>query len=155
MKINRFFAVLLLALVISGCGDKPAKVTASSQHESYGPEGLLEAREPGWHSASPPQYPQFLQIDLAKKEEISYIAFLPQKGFDARLPKAIRIDASEDGKSWHAIAGSDNMCEINTNDGWVNLPFDKPRKINFLKIIIFSNCDGGTWLTLRGVRYGK
>jgi hypothetical protein len=58
------------------CREHPT-ATATSQEGSFGPEGLLDARQPGWHAKSPVRYPQELIVDLAEDKTISSLLFLP------------------------------------------------------------------------------
>lgn len=163
MNFLKLFTITIIVIALTGCGDsKPPKtvelptpkVTASSQSEKYGPEGLLLAMPPGWHSENPPKFPESLTVDFQSPREVRSLGLLQQEGQPARAPKAIRIEISDDGKSWTEVAGSDDACSPNTPDGWSNINFAKPVTIRYLKVIIFSNCGDPQFLTLRGLRFG-
>ena len=127
--------------------------TASSQFGDYGPAGLLAATQPGWHAVQPPKCPESLTLDLRTRREIRLLGLLPQDGLPARAPKAIRVEISDDGNSWTAVAGSDDACAPNTPDGWSNIHFAKPVTTRYLRVIILSNCGDAQLLTLRGLRF--
>jgi len=176
------FAALIL--VLSGCGDsdntrttrapgepaseaatkgkdpvkteppKTPKITASSQKNEFGAAGLLAATPPGWHSGQPPKYPESLTVDFQSSREVKSLGLLMQEGQPARAPKAVRIEISDDGKSWTSVAGSNNACSPNMPDGWSNIDFAKGVTSRYLKVIIFSNCGDPQLLTLRGLRFG-
>ena len=130
------------------------KLTASSQYDQFGPDGLMTAAQPGWHAEYPPKYPESLTVDLRSSREIKSLGLLPQDGHDTRAPKALRIEISSDGNSWQPVAESDNACPRKTPDGWSNINFPKPAMGRYVKLTIFSNCGDKELLTLRGLRFG-
>ena len=134
-------------------GQLPARVTASSQLEPYGPDGLLASTPPGWHSANPPRYPEWVMVDFQASRQIRSLGLLPQNGHPERAPKLIRVEVSADGNAWTSAAGSDNACLPNTADGWSNIDFPKPATGRYLKITILSNCGDPNLVTFRGLRF--
>ncbi|MFH1814751.1 MAG: discoidin domain-containing protein [Pseudomonadota bacterium] len=128
-------------------------LTASSQ-STFGPQGLFSAISPGWHSQQPPQYPESITADLGVSKQIGYIGILQQEGHPTRAPKAFRVEMSDDGITWLAVAGSDNACTQNMPDGWFNVDLPKPSFGRYLRVIVFSNCGDAQMLTLRGLRVG-
>ena len=52
------------------------RVTASSQFEDFGPDGLMTFQRPGWLSAKTPQYPQWVLVDFRTNREIATIGVL-------------------------------------------------------------------------------
>lgn len=155
MKVNTLLATVFILVAVTGCGDSNSPIlTASSTLGDYGPQGLLDAVQPGWHSAQPAKYPQFLTVDFRTPREIKFIGLLQQEGQPARAPKSLRIEISSDGKTWTAVGGSDNACAPNKPDGWVNVDLAKPITAQHMKIVIFSNCGDAQLLTLRGLRVG-
>lgn len=164
MKINTLVVSAFVLVAVTGCGDsndstKPVAsrspiLTASSQMGDYGPQGLFDAVQPGWHSAQPAKYPESLTVDFRAPREVKFIGLLQQEGQSARAPKSLRIEISSDGKTWTAVGGSDNACAPNNPDGWVNIDLAKPITAQHMKIVIFSNCGDAQLLTLRGLRIG-
>jgi len=163
MNINWLLLSVLILVTATGCGksDDATKsvashpiLTASSKTGDYGPQGLFDTVQPGWHSAQPPKYPESLTVDFKTPREVKYIGLLQQDGQPSRAPKALRIESSSDGKTWTAVGGSDNACAPNSPDNWVNVDLAKPSTVQFLRIVIFSNCGDTQLLTLRGVRVG-
>lgn len=160
----KILSITTAIVVLAGCGDSEAvkadksspqkKVTASSQLREFGPEGLLSATSPGWHSEEPPKYPESLTVDLQKPHKIKSLGFLHQDRHPERAPKAVRISTSNDGKSWTQVAESDNAC-ANKPDEWFNIELPKPSTGRYIKVIISSNCGDPQFLTLRGLRIGK
>lgn len=128
------------------------KINVTSQLGEYGPEGLFESQQPGWHAEKSPRYPQSITIDFYVPREINLLGMLPQDGNLGRAPKTIRIEISNDGKLWVPVADIDNACASNTAQGWHDEKFVPPAKTRYLKIIIFSNCGDPNFLTLRGLR---
>ncbi|UOA07590.1 hypothetical protein [Methylobacter sp. S3L5C] len=83
MKIRYLLASAFVLVAATGCGDsndstkllwprsaidisstkiKDYKVTASSQKDELGPQGLFASVQPGWHSVSPPHYPESVTL---------------------------------------------------------------------------------------------
>jgi hypothetical protein len=129
------------------------KVTASSQLEKYGPEGLLSAAQPGWHAAMPPKYPESLIVDFGAPREIRRIGLLPQDGVPERAPKQMRIEISNDDLYWDPIAIVDSSCGTRPADGWGSIELPKPATTRYLKLMIFTNCGDPQLLTFRGLRF--
>lgn len=163
MKINSMLVATFVLFAATGCdGSKDSTkavasrspiLTASSQGDN-GPQGLFDAVQPGWHSASPPKYPESLTVDFQAPREVKFIGLLQQDGAPARAPKSLRIEISSDGKTWTEVGGSDNACVPNKPDGWVNVDLAKPITAQYMKIVILSNCGDTYLLTLRGLRVG-
>ena len=163
MDINRLLVSAFVLVAATGCGKsddatKPVAshpiLTASSKTGDYGPQGLFDSVQPGWHSVQPPKYPESLTVDFQAPREVKFIGFLQQDGQPARAPKALRIESSSDRKTWIAVGGSENACAPNKPDGWVNVDLAKPVTAQHLRIVIFSNCGDAQLLTLRGLRVG-
>lgn len=129
------------------------RVTASSQHEQLGPEGLLTFQRPGWHSRTPPDYPEWLSIDLRTNREIAMIGLLAADDQQARAPKVIRIESSNDGVMWSALNAVEIPCTPNSDGGWLNLGMMSPARGRYLKIVILSNCGDAAHVALRGLRF--
>jgi hypothetical protein len=127
-------------------------ITASSQLENYGPQGLLAQISPGWHSERNPKYPQSITVDFHEQREIQLLGLLPQEEKTDRAPKVISIEVANDGELWEPVAGSDNACISNAAEGWHDISFAKPVKTRYLKISIFSNCGDPSLLTLKGLK---
>jgi hypothetical protein len=127
-------------------------VKVSSQLDKFGPEGLFDLEQPGWHAAIPVTYPQTIQVDLRNPRKIQSFGFLSQDNNPLRAPKAIRIEISDGGDLWTPIIGSDNLCREGADGKWHNVVLESVKKIRFLKVIIFSNCGDPEFLTLRGLK---
>jgi hypothetical protein len=162
MNFVKLLAITAIAVALTGCGDsKPPKsaelptpkVTASSQLDKFGPEGLVSATQPGWHSQNPRKFPEWFMVDFQSPREVPLLGLLPQDGQSARAPKAIRVEMSNDGNSWSEAASSDNACTPNAPEGWVNITFPKPVTTRYLKIVILSNCGDPNLVTVRGLRF--
>ena len=128
------------------------KITTTSQLGNFGPEGLAAGKQPGWHSASAPKYPQRINVDLIVQRNIGTVGFLPQDGNVARAPKSIRIRVSSDGQSWVLAGVSEDNCNANAPLGWHNVKLAKQVQARFLEIDVFANCGAPDLLTLRGLR---
>lgn len=127
-------------------------ITASSQHDTYDPNGLFLGKEPGWHSAFPAKYPQEIIIEFVTFTEIRYVGLLQQNGQTQRAPKAYQIEVSTDGILWMPISRSDDACALYASSGWTNIMLPKAARGRFIKVVIFSNCGDPQWLTLKGLR---
>jgi len=181
-KSTFIFLFSVITAIVSGCGDSdkselthmPSKesatnptkssegksthgtnivvLTASSRSADLGPQGLFSAAPPGWHSQQPPRFPESITVDFGVSKQISFLGMLQQDGHPLRAPKAVRVEISNDGITWLAVAGSDNACTPNMSDGWFNVGLLKPSAGRYLKVIIFSNCGDTQLVTLRGIR---
>lgn len=127
-------------------------IKASSQFELFGPYGLLNMMQPGWHSERDPHYPQFLVIDFKERHKIKEIGFLPQDSGKLRGPKHIRVLKSNDGKKWVNIIEKSNICDENSGEGWHKIILEKQIDARYLKVEILSNCGDPHLLTLRGLK---
>lgn len=128
-------------------------VTASSQFEQLGPGGLLTFVRPGWQSATPPDYPEWLLVDFRSNREITTIGLLAQDDHLDRAPKIIRIESSADGKTWSAQNATDIPCAPNSDGGWLNLGLLDPARGRYLKIVVLANCGDAGHVALRGLRF--
>jgi len=149
---KNIFAFACIALLLLGCSQRSPTITVSSVSNDLGGDGLLEATAPGWHSASPPHYPESIGVDVGNDRLIGSVAMLPQAGQETRFAKAVRIEISADGEKWRPIAGADNICGTRTPDGWEGISFT-PTKVRYSKIVIFSNCGDESLLTIQGLRF--
>ncbi|OGX03231.1 MAG: hypothetical protein A3G87_05345 [Omnitrophica bacterium RIFCSPLOWO2_12_FULL_50_11] len=154
-------SVLVIAVcILAGCSDgsvsKPPNtiVTASSQQDNsdLGPQGLLLAKAPGWHSQSSPSYPQFITVDFGAAQSMRRIGLLPQVGQPSRGPKAVTIEVSEDGKSWRSVGNAVDACVPNAVDGWFDINLSSEVTSRYLRLRILSNCGAPDLLTLQGLR---
>lgn len=152
--MKRAFVLAASVVSLSGCFESEPKIIVSSVSNNLNGYGLLESKSPGWHAESPPAYPQFITLNFSSLKTVGSLGLKPQDGWTNRFAKAVRIETSEDGVTWKPIAGSDDICKEIENDGWVNLSFN-PVKTKKLKVMIFSNCDGGDLLTIQGVKVGE
>jgi hypothetical protein len=64
------------AIDISSTKIKDYKVTASSQKDELGPQGLFASVQPGWHSASPPHYLESVTVDFKAPREVKFVDLL-------------------------------------------------------------------------------
>ena len=125
------------------------KITASSQLLNYSPEGLLSAREPGWHSISNPKYPQWIKIQFSTSMYISEVGLLPQQGLPERAPKTIVVEGSNDGINWFFMTKSDALC-VSNSQVWSQSKFNQAMA-SWIRINILENCGSPDLITLRGV----
>lgn len=126
-------------------------ISCDSQLDSYGPEGLLDSKQPGWHATLPSVAPHFIHVDLTEKRLVSSLGFLPQDGNAIRGPKNVRIEASNDDITWRIITNPANICNANAPEGWHNLTLEKPITARFLKIVVLKNCGDPGLVTLKGL----
>jgi radical SAM protein with 4Fe4S-binding SPASM domain len=132
--------------------DRDAKITASSVHGSYGPDGLLKAAEPGWHAETPPRYPQILTFTFRRPQRFSEIGFLPQAGQLGRGPRKLGVEISDDANVWKEVAVIENDCNARS-ESWRDHPLGSTVNTKNVRIKILSNCGDPAFLTLRGVRF--
>lgn len=128
-------------------------VAASSQFEQFGPEGLLTFLRPGWHSATPPDFPEWLLVDFRSEREITMIGLLAQDDHQDRAPRIIRIESSTDGQTWLAQNAAEIPCAPNSDGGWLNLGLLTPARGRYLKIVVLANCGARDYVGLRGLRF--
>jgi hypothetical protein len=128
-------------------------VTASTQHESLGPAGLLVSAQPGWQSASPPDYPEWVSVNFRTVRKITVLGLRAQDGQPARAPKVIRVESSDDGVTWSAQVASEIPCVPNSADGWLRMHLLAPAIGRYLKIVILANCGDAEFVALRGIQF--
>ncbi len=129
------------------------RVTASSQHEFFGPDGLLASTQPGWQSASPPDYPEWIAVDFRRSRKITTLGLRAQDGNPGRAPKVIRVESSEDGATWSAQVASEIPCAPNSADGWLNMQLLAPAVGRYLRVVILANCGDAGFVALRGMQF--
>jgi hypothetical protein len=127
-------------------------ISTTSQLDSFAPDGLLDAKQPGWHAAQNPRYPQTIQVDLKTVQRISSVGFLAQDGNASRGPQSVDISVSGDGIDWISAGNSGALCKLGYG-GWHNVKLDSPHDVRFIRISIYSNCGSPDLLTLRGLRF--
>mgnify|MGYP001401797468 CR=1 FL=1 len=130
------------------------KITASSQLDSFSPDGLLEAAQPGWHAARHPNYPQTITIDFITAQWVEQLHILPQDQNEKRMPRIIEIKVSDNEKDWVSAGSFDNLClsEDQDRDDWRSVKIMKPVKSRYLQIKILANCGDPVFLTFRGLK---
>lgn len=125
-------------------------VEVSSVLEQFNADGVLAARDPGWHADMPLSFPQVLNIDFPHERNVYSIGFLPQRGFLSRAPREILIEGSFDGNSWQIFF--EGRLDCGRSDGiWRRVAFEERASVSVLRISIFSNCGDPELLTLRGL----
>ena len=129
------------------------RVTASSQYEQFGSEGLMTFQRPGWYSAKPPAYPEWILVDFRGSRDVATIGVLAEDGQQARAPKTIRIESSQDGKAWTTMTASENPCAPTADGSWSNYALRSSVIGRYLKIVILANCGDPDHVTVRGLRF--
>lgn len=125
-------------------------IRASTTLRNYGPGGILNASEPGWHAEENPVYPQVIEFNFKTEKTIKEIGFLPQKDNASRGPKLVKILVSKDGLKWQQAAVIDNACSSDS-DQWKYFNVIESVDIRALRVVIESNCEDKKFLTLRGI----
>ena len=163
--VKTFFAVSIV-LGLTACGDKnEAKtgktdslpvvntqtITASSQIEKLGPEGLLVTSSPGWHAQQPPKYPEQVTIDFGISKQFNTIGLYPQSGFSDRNPKSFDLESSADGVAWSQVLSVTDGCKPGQS-GWIDFPLKQTVVAKHVRLTIKANC-GSNYLTLMGIRF--
>ena len=151
LVMKRNAALLFAVLLIAACSPR-VEISASSVHQSNTANGLLEAKEPGWHAKSPPTYPEILTFKFPEVQRISQIGLLPQDGQFIRGPKKINVEISEAGAIWKEIYKIENACNGPT-DIWRDHSLGQTVNTKYIRFTILSNCGNPDFLTLRGVRF--
>lgn len=144
--------LLISSLVACTQQSNTVKISSSSVLDSYTADGLLDAKQPGWHAKSPPVYPQILTFAFPATQRISQIGLLPQDGQISRGPKTIVIEVSDDEAIWKEVSRIDNACN-NPGDNWRDHALSQPLSTKYIRLTILSNCGDPAFLTLRGVRF--
>jgi hypothetical protein len=170
MHLGKIFLAILITLALTACGnaDKATpgkiepkassqleaagtpKITASSQSDKLGPEGLLANSSPGWHSQFPPKYPEQITIYFGDAKQFNTVGVYPQSGYADRNPKAFDLEGSMDGSVWTQIISVTDGCRPEHN-GWIDYPL-KQAAAKYVRLIIKANC-GSAYLTLMGLRF--
>ena len=129
------------------------RVTVSSQHEKFGPEGLMTFQRPGWLSARSPQYPQWILVDFPGIRDVAKIGILIEDGQQPRGPKTIRIESSRDGKAWTTAANDSEIPCTRPDGNWMNAVLRESVTVRYLKIVILANCGDPDYVAVRGLRF--
>ena len=126
-------------------------IKASSQHADFGPWLLARADPPGWHSQSPPVFPEKIEIDFRARKTFDEIWLLPQEGQPRRAPKEVRIEVSSDRDVWSVVLEINDFFGFNPN-GWSSTTMPEPVSARYLKLTILSNNGDDDFVTLTGIR---
>lgn len=129
-----------------------SRIKASSQYQSYGPDGLFQVKGPGWHAATPIVFPQELSIEFAAPVIFRRLGLLHQERHPERGPRGYMVEVSTDRTLWTLAAVVSDACSPNTSDGWNETELRRPATARFMKLVITSNCGDPNLLTLLGVR---
>ncbi|HEY7391299.1 MAG TPA: discoidin domain-containing protein [Bryobacteraceae bacterium] len=126
-------------------------ISASSVLLPYTADGLLEAKQPGWHAAPPVTYPQVLTFYFKEARQVESVSFLPQDQNTDRGPKSIEVELSDSGLAWRKVATIANAC---TSTGvWSSHRLRKSVLTQHIRLRILTNCGNPSLLTLRGVKF--
>jgi hypothetical protein len=128
------------------------RVSASSQQQ-FGPEGLLASVAPGWQSRSPPDYPEWIMVDFQAVREITSLGLLPQEEYVNRAPKVIRLEFSDNGKTWIPMPAAERPCALDPGNSWSILKLPASRKSRYVKMYILDNCGDPAMVSIRGLRF--
>lgn len=110
-------------------------------------------QRPGWYSAKPPDFPEWILVDFRSSRDVTMIGMLAEDDHQARAPKIIRIESSQDGKTWSAMIASEIPCAPNSDGGWLNLGLLGTATGRYLKIVILANCGDPEYISVRGLRF--
>jgi hypothetical protein len=161
-QVGLWITIIIISLLIGACRKtEDVKITATSVHESYGPEGLLKAAEPGWHARRTPVYPQTVTFAFVNPQQISQVGFLPQSDHVNRFPKNVAVEISEDADTWRSLFGLETWKEVAAVENDCKAPAEIWREHRLgsavrtgnIRLTILSNCGDPDLLTLRGVRF--
>ena len=134
--------------------DNPGvSVTASEVFAGYGPEGLLESVDPGWHVRNLPQH---LNLVFERSSWINGLTMSPQSGHPERMPNHIAVlyrDSRFSNKWSMAFEGEVKAMSVKKKDGWYALSFKESVLADEMKIVIKSSFNGGDLVTLRGLGF--
>lgn len=130
----------------------PATITTSSVYMNNPGTGLLKALQAGWHSQSPPKYPEWIEIKFQEPQVFSKMSMLPQDGGVDRSPKKIRVETS-DGVTWTPLITLEDACPKTINT-WHTYELGKSVETMRVRLMIDSNC-GSAIITLRGVKFDQ
>ena len=134
--------------------DNPgASITASEVFAGYGPEGLLESVDPGWHVRNLPQH---LNLVFERSRWINGLTMSPQSGHPERMPNHIAVfyRNSRFSKEWSiAFEGEVKAMSEKKKDGWYALNFKEAVLVDEMKIVIKSAFNSGDLVTLRGLGF--
>jgi len=128
-------------------------ITVSSQHETYGPRGLLSADQT-WHAKSPLSFPEYIVVDFGDKRKFGTLKMLPQEGDNLkRFPKQVEVSISDDGRTWVSAASAGVTCNSIGNDTWFPIKLKSEAETKYVKINILSNCGDPNLTTVRGIKF--
>lgn len=127
-----------------------AVVTSSSFLDQLNATGLLQAREPGWHSRTPPVFPEWITVEFMQPQRFSGLSLLPQDGLIERAPKKVRIETSATDGSWAPVTTIEDSCT--PQNQWHTFRFGSTVETTKLRLTILSNCGYLNLVTLRGLR---
>lgn len=129
-------------------------IKASSQIKEFGPEGLLNNIQPGWHAQKNPHYPQTINITFKDEKTLSKILLYPQDNHPNRAPNKIRINYMKNNKTWVKgdIYNSACLNPDNSNSDYTKIIFNTPIKTQQIQLEIINNCGDIEFLTLKGIK---
>ena len=76
---------------------------SSTMKEIYGPQNLFWGDWMIWHSQRPPQYPEWLEVELLEPQKCQGISIKPQQGNYERAPSTFTIMGSNDKQEWKSL----------------------------------------------------
>lgn len=130
-----------------------SSIDATSTFGDLGPQDLLSGEQPGWHAASPPQFPESLEFSFPEEKSVSMIELTPQDGHPERMPGVISLYFSADGELWLPVIQDFVTCAVGDEPSSVQVPLLKVETSQHWKIEILSSCGSGEFLTLRKVSF--
>lgn len=136
---------------------KASSITASSVFKvNMGPDALLEPGGGIWHSAQPPQYPEWVEMYFKKAKQISHLKIQSQSNSPhgqeyLRTPMDFIFQGSDDRLQWN------NLLEIHearfdTGGEWKSWEIPNERAFSYYRIYIRKNNGDPDLLTIQNIQ---
>ena len=127
------------------------KVTSSSQHMAYGPEGILSDTKI-WHSAAPVKFPQYLNFDFPHKSKVTSIKILPQD-LVSRAPSEFSLIGSNDKTHWDILLSVTKNTTLPEARKWLEYSVDSQKNYKYFRLVMNDNYGDPDFLTVQAVKF--
>lgn len=127
------------------------RVTSSSQHSTFGSEGLLNETKI-WHAESPVKFPQYVNFDFPHLSKIKSIKLMPQDLVD-RAPSEFKFIGSNDQTHWDVLLSVTKRDTMPTARNWLEYNVDSRKAYKYYRLVINDNYGSADFLTIQGVKF--
>jgi len=132
---------------------KPIAIRASSQHEQYSADTIMETSSKIWHSESTPTYPQWLEFEYKSPLIINRISILCQIGAPERAPSDFYFQGQYENGQWLNLLKV-NSAPFKAGNESISWSIENTHAFKRYRLYITKNNGAADLLTIGQISFG-